>query len=258
MAPRIRLGELLVRAGVLDEFKLKAALAEQQRWGGKLGKILVDMNFVSEDLLVKALSKQLTVPVARLETFDVPDEILDKIDQAFARQYGVCPERLLPDRKTLILAMIDPINVKAIDEVTYRTGLRVEPTLAGERVLALALGRVYGTEASALDHPSNPVLTNNAGGVIEPTGHPSLPDGGMEMEPLAASVVPAPSSPPTTPHERAISEPASVPPGPVAEMAEALDDAQRKQLKAIRVMVDLLIEKGVFSRDEYLARINRR
>ena len=68
MAPRIRLGELLVRAGVLDEYKLNAALAEQQRWGGRLGRVLVDMGFVSEEILVKALSKQLAVPVAQSGT----------------------------------------------------------------------------------------------------------------------------------------------------------------------------------------------
>src|SRR5262249_24891744 len=110
MAARIKLGELLVRAGGLDEFKLKAALAEQQRWGGRLGKILVEMNFVSEDLLVKALSKQLGIPRAKLETANVPNDVLAKIDPSFAANNAICPERYFADKKTLVVAMADPTN----------------------------------------------------------------------------------------------------------------------------------------------------
>lgn len=260
MAPRIRLGELLVRAGVLDEFKLNAALAEQKRWGGKIGKILVDMNFVSEDILVKALSKQLAIPLARLDDLQVSDDILKRIDAGFARNNSLCPERMLPDRRALVVAMADPINIKAIDEVTYRTGLRVEPTLAGERSISIAISRLYGTDASALSDHSMSLLTDNRGEVREPSRPPDV--GGdmeeMEMLPLAAPLDSPSSSVVEPAPRRQVPQSAPAGPSPVYEMAEALEDAQRKQLKAIRAMVDLLVEKGVFSRDEYLQRLNRR
>src|SRR5262249_18777330 len=123
MAARIKLGELLVRAGVLDEFRLKAALSEQQRWGGRLGKILVEMNFLTEDMLVRALSKQLGVPRARLDDAHIPNDILSKIDPTFCSSNAICPERYIPDRKALVVAMADPTNVSAVDELRFKTGL---------------------------------------------------------------------------------------------------------------------------------------
>ena len=221
MAHRIKLGELLVRAGVLDEAKLKAALHEQERWGGRLGATLVAMGFVPEDLLVKALSKQLAVPVAHLDELDVPDQILRRIDLDFAKVHGVCPERYLLDRRTLLVAMADPINVQVIDEIGRRTGLRVQPTVAGERAINLAIGRLYG----------------------ESVGNEAVGE---------ADLVDAQDRPSSLPPEPVLAAPAS------AELVAALEAAQRKQHKAIRVMAELLIERGVLPRDEYLARLNRR
>lgn len=66
----IRLGDLLVKAKVISESQLKAALAEQQKWGGKLGELLVRMNFLTEDMLVKALSKQMNVPAVNLDAIE--------------------------------------------------------------------------------------------------------------------------------------------------------------------------------------------
>jgi len=269
MAPRIRLGELLVRAGVLDEFKLNAALAEQKRWGGKLGKILVDMNFVSEEILVKALSKQLAVPLARLENMDVGPEILTKVDAQFARSNSLCPERMMPQRRALVVAMADPINIKAIDEITHRTGLRVEPTLAGERTISIAISQLYGTDASSLSDSRMSVLTNNSGRVFEASRPPEV-GAEFEMLPLAAplddetsGIIAGPKgavshAPPPIPSPAPAPMPVPIEDSPLEQMAAALEDAQRKQLKAIRAMVDLLVDKGYLSRDEYLQRLNRR
>ncbi len=227
MANRIKLGELLVRAGVLDDAKLKAALHEQERWGGRLGATLVAMGFVAEDLLVKALSKQLAVPMAHLEDIDVPESILRKLDLDFVKVNAVCPERYLADRRTLLVAMADPINVQTIDEMGRRTGLRIQPTVAGERAINLAIGRMYGEALSAVEVAS----------------------GDLVSERLRASPVPSadPGPPPA-----AAAAPAST------ELVAALEAAQRKQHKAIRVMAELLIERGVLPREEYLARLNRR
>lgn len=249
MAPRIKLGELLVRAGVLDEYKLNAALAEQTRWGGRIGKILVDMNFVSEEILVKALSKQLAVPLARLDTINVPVEVVARIDMDFAKAKHFCPERVIPDRRTLVLAMADPIDVKTIDEITYLTGLRIEPTLAGERAITLAISRLWGADMSPIDAGGGePVFVNNQGGILEASRPPPGLEAQIEALPVAASID---GPEPVTP-EPEVEE------SPMSGMVDTLDSAQKKQLRAIRAMVDLLVDKGVFSRDEYLARLNRR
>jgi hypothetical protein len=242
VAHKIKLGELLVRAGVLDETRLKAALAEQERWGGRLGSLLVSMGFVSEDLLVKALSKQLAVPMARLDAIDVPKAILSKIDLDFAKMHALCPERYIADRKTLVVAMADPINVAGIDEVVRRTGCRVQPTVAGERSIMRAIAMTYGAESQSIDPPAMPQQDS-----FIPSRSEQRNNGSASSRQMPAQ---APSRPQT---------PASPqPPQAAIDLVATIDSAQKKQLKAIRAMAELLIEKGLISRDEYYARINRR
>lgn len=290
MAARIKLGELLVRAGVLDEFKLKAALAEQQRWGGRLGKILVEMNFLSEDLLVKALSKQLGIPRAKIESASIPGELLAKIDAGFCAQNGICPEQYLPDKKTLVVAMSDPTNVAAIDELRFKLGLKVETSLAGEMEITQGIDRVfYGREPiQGIDISSGPASRGQSD-PRQPPLDSSFPQGRPAAFPQQMPVPPGagvpamgyarmmppvqPQAPPVQPqmaqppHQMMMPPPSAPPPGlgvpqgnggTALDMAIALDTAARKQQKALRVMLELLIEKGVFSRDEYLQLVNRR
>ena len=92
----IRLGDLLVKAKVISDSQLKAALAEQQKWGGKLGELLVRMNFLTEDMLVKALSKQMNVPAVNLEAVaGVPPHVRAKVPperhEEVAQRHGAPP-----------------------------------------------------------------------------------------------------------------------------------------------------------------------
>ncbi|MBI4818309.1 MAG: general secretion pathway protein GspE [Deltaproteobacteria bacterium] len=268
MVQRIKLGELLVRAGVITEARLKAALAEQKRWGGRLGKILVDMNFVTEEIMVKALSKQLALPMAKLDGALIPREILSKIDPDFAQLNSICPERYVGERRTLIVAMADPINVHAIDELARMTGLRIEATIGGERALAQAIAKTFGRAYSEI---SPETFTDNTGAQLRredlEVGMPppvterpgDLFPGGAPapLQPLPALTVSGPTPlPPVEGYP-------SYPPAPVktassTDLARSLEDSQRKQFRAIRAMVELMIEKGVFTRDEYAARVSRR
>ena len=91
MQRRIRLGELLIRAGLITELQLKAALAEQRRWGGRLGRILVDMNFISEDMLVKGLARLLDVKRADLDRMDTPPDVLQRFDPVDCQNRGYLP-----------------------------------------------------------------------------------------------------------------------------------------------------------------------
>lgn len=255
MATKIRLGELLVRAGVLDEVKLKAALAEQQRWGGRLGKILVDMNFVSEDLLVKALSKQLGIPRATFQNMNVPAALLDKLDAQFATANALCPEHYDAEKRVLTIATADPTNVQAIDEIRFKTGMRIQTTIAGEHQILEQIGRHLKGGAPA--YPA----------AIDVPDLASSPPGFMPEE--AATLPPDPggfgaySNPPSLPPPYGAggfgpASPAGPPPGAALELLQRLEGAQRQQQKAIRVMLELLIEKGVLSRDEYLRLIGSR
>src|SRR5213082_860864 len=121
---RIKIGDLLVKAGVITDLQLKAALAEQGQWGGKLGDILVRMEFVTEEVLVRALSKQTGIPRADL-TGEPDHDALAKIAPDMAEEYGVVPVQLIDDGRTMVLAMSDPNNVNVTDHLQNLTGTRI-------------------------------------------------------------------------------------------------------------------------------------
>ncbi|MEO1335620.1 MAG: hypothetical protein AAFV29_08240 [Myxococcota bacterium] len=309
MAGKIRLGELLVRAGVLDEMKLKAALAEQQRWGGKLGRVLDDMNFVSEDLLTKALSKQLGFPRAVFAEMNIPSFVLSSVPADFARSNACCPERFDAGRKMLTVAMADPTNVPVCDELRFKTGLRVEPTIAGEVQISTAIDQLYGTRSggfsahlpSAIDLPPDNdraafspnqayVAAMAASGLqidtapvqawqqtpslaaaisaTPPTGGPSGPPPARTLQlNMATGNIDAPPrlnghGGPLPGTAVPLSEVQGTPLMPAPEstdgVARRLEAAQHQQHRAVQVMVDLLIEKGVFTLEEFSRLINRR
>src|SRR5216117_2766791 len=106
---RKRLGEILVQAGVLDETRLRAALAEQRRWGGPLGRILVEMGGISEEVMVQALSHQLNFPAINLDTKVIPTDVLDLVPPELAEQHSVLPFAV--QGKFLDVAMADPTNL---------------------------------------------------------------------------------------------------------------------------------------------------
>src|SRR3954470_16233372 len=126
---RIKIGDLLVKAGVITELQLKAALAEQQHWGGKLGDILVRMEFVTEEVLVRALSKQTGIPRADL-TGEADLDALSRIPPDIAEEFGVVPIAMQDDL-TIVVAMSDPNNVMITDHLQTVTGIRVVARLAG-------------------------------------------------------------------------------------------------------------------------------
>src|SRR4051812_42503597 len=141
---RIRIGDLLVKAGVITDLQLKAALAEQSQWGGKLGDILVRMEFVTEEVLVRALSKQTAIPRADL-TGEPDRDALAKIAPDVAEEFGVVPIAMQDDR-TIVLAMSDPNNVMITDHLQTVTGVRVVARLAGPSAIRAAISRWYRGE----------------------------------------------------------------------------------------------------------------
>jgi len=139
---RKRLGEILVQAGVLAEPQLRAALNEQRRWGGPLGRVLVDMNLISEEAMVQALSHQLNLPAVNLDQRNIQQEALDTIPAELAEQLAVIPFAL--QGKFLDLAMGDATNISTIDTLRTRTRLNIRPYLAGPKSIERALSKYYG------------------------------------------------------------------------------------------------------------------
>src|SRR5215212_2690789 len=107
---RIRIGDLLVKAGVITDLQLRAALAEQAQWGGKLGDILVRMEFVTEEVLVRALSKQTGIPRADL-TGEANRTALSMIPAEVSEEFGLVPIGVKDEGRTVLVAMSDPLNI---------------------------------------------------------------------------------------------------------------------------------------------------
>ena len=142
MAAAMKLGELLVKEGVITPHQLEEALKYQVIFGGKLGTNLIELDFVREDDIAKTLSRMLRVPlVSGEELHDIKQDVIDLIPREIAEQYQVVPLNL--EHRKLTLVMANPSDLKAIDEIAFRTGLIVRPAVAAEVRLILALEKYY-------------------------------------------------------------------------------------------------------------------
>lgn len=250
--PPIKLGELLVKARVLTEAQLKAALAEQQKWGGKLGEILVRMNAMSEDMLVKALSKQTGIVSVNLDAIDsIPAQVKQKVSSQVARDLTALPLQLRDDGRTLVVAMADPTQLNHVDTLRRLTRCRIQVQLAGRSAIARAYGRFYEGESElpADDAGEEMKFVDAQGHTVNKSREQ------IEAEHWAKKAKKAPEAAPAA---APVAAPSSAPPGfDPAVAVQAIEDVQRKEVAALKSMVELLIQKGVFTREEYLAKVKR-
>jgi hypothetical protein len=239
---RIRLGELLLRAGVITEDQLRSALAEQKKWGGKLGTLLVDLNYLDEEMLVKALSKQLGLPRVDFSGLVVQPQAVKKLEADFADQRQVLPIHLDVAKGNLMVALADPDNLGLVDEIAFRTGCRVKVAIAGEKALATAIrDNYYGDnvpEAVQIDQGEPMKLIDSQGSTMV-----------CEIDDIKAQAQPA-----------AASAPASVPartnaPATIEQRLGRLEAMQGKEVRVLKTLVELLITKGFITREEYRQKI---
>src|SRR5258707_7210543 len=136
-------GQILVRENLISPQHLRQALDYQREHGGRLGFNLVKLGLVSDDTLPAVLSRQYGIPSVNLELFDIDDSVLRLIPQEVAQKYSVLP--LSRVGASLTLAMVDPTNVFAMDDVKFMTGLNVEPVVVAEASIQQAISKYYGT-----------------------------------------------------------------------------------------------------------------
>ncbi len=139
----LKLGELLTKAQLISAQQLEHALEEQKQSGGRLGEHLVRLGYVSEEDILDCLSQQYGVPSINLRHFDIDESIIRLIPADVARKYQFIP--VSKTGATLTVAMADPTNVFAMDDITFITGYRVEPVVAAEEALREAIDKYYGT-----------------------------------------------------------------------------------------------------------------
>ncbi|HEX2641023.1 MAG TPA: ATPase, T2SS/T4P/T4SS family, partial [Pyrinomonadaceae bacterium] len=132
---------ILVRENLITQDQLREALDYQRENGGRLGTNLVKMGMISDDVITAVLSRQYGVPSINLDLFHIEPDVIKLISQDVALKYTVLPiSKMGP---TLTLAMADPTNVFAIDDIKFITSLNVEPVIASETSITLAIGKYY-------------------------------------------------------------------------------------------------------------------
>ncbi len=139
-----RLGDLLVREGLIDNEQLARALQEQKGSNDKLGSILVKLSFVTEENLIAFLSRQYGIQSITLSQLDIDPDVLKLVPEQIARKYEVLPVKL--QGNTLTLAMGDPTNVFALDDVGFMTNLQVIPAVASQAAIRQAIDRSYDSK----------------------------------------------------------------------------------------------------------------
>ena len=141
MTSGARLGELLVRERLITPLQLQQAVEEQRSTGGRLGYQLTKMGFIEENELTAFLSKQYGVPSIDLNEFDIEPEIIKLIPKEVVLKHQVIP--INRTGSTLIVAMADPSNIFAIDDIKFLTGYNVEVVVASEQAIEGAVEKYY-------------------------------------------------------------------------------------------------------------------
>src|SRR5438445_573542 len=143
-----RLGDLLVAEGLINREQLQRALLAQKGTTEKIRSLLVRLSLVNEDQLVGFLARQYGIPSVTLSQLDTDPDVLKLVPAQMARKYEIVPV----ERKgnVLTLAMADPTNVFALDDVTFLTNLQVQPSVAPQGAIRKAIERNYDVQMSAI------------------------------------------------------------------------------------------------------------
>lgn len=151
---KIRLGEALVLTNTITEEQLQEALEEQQSSGKRLGELLIEKNLITEETIAQVLSAQLGYPIVDLQGMELTQDIKDLIPSSVLKKNQMIPiEYAENNMNVLRVAMADPQNLDAMDDVSIITGCQVEPVIATPRNIMVAIDRIYGSTevASALE-----------------------------------------------------------------------------------------------------------
>ena len=138
-----KLGEILLKENLITPDQLKQALDHQKANGGRLGNSLVKLGFLNDDEVTAVLSRQYGVPSINLAYFEVDPNVTKLIPMDTATKYQVLP--LSRVGSSLTLAMVDPTNVFAMDDIKFMTGFNIEPVVASEAAILEAIKKQYGS-----------------------------------------------------------------------------------------------------------------
>ncbi|GFN23289.1 GspE/PulE family protein [Thermanaeromonas sp. C210] len=152
MESKRRLGDLLVEAGMITREQLEQALREQRRSGERLGKVLTRLGLVTEKDILEVLEFQLGIPKVVLQDYNLDPGVVRLVPEALARRHLAIPIRR--DGNRLLVAMADPLNLTAWDDLRVATGLEIMPAIAAEREIETMLSRFWQGGAGGTSVPA--------------------------------------------------------------------------------------------------------
>ncbi len=143
---KIRIGDVLVAAGAITEEQLQEGLAKQKETGRKLGNALVDLGFISNDMLITVLTTQLGIDYIELKGAKIEEKVIHMVPESMVTKYQAIPIEVDPDNPNILkVAMADPMDIMAMDDIGLVTNLQVEPMLASEEGIKNAIDKYYGS-----------------------------------------------------------------------------------------------------------------
>lgn len=147
---KMRLGDLLINQGILTEIQLQAAIEKQKITGEKLGIVLTDMGITTEMEIAKALQRQLEYQIVQLSGLKINPEILKLVsDVSFLKKNVMIPFDFLPGKAGIYVAMSDPMNIMAIDDLALVTNMRIRPVIGTTSDIMAAIDKYYGKQENA-------------------------------------------------------------------------------------------------------------
>ena len=143
---KIRIGDVLVAAGAITEEQLQEGLAKQKETGRKLGNALDDLGFISNDMLITVLTTQLGIDYIELKGAKIEEKVIHMVPENMVTKYQAIPIEIDPDNPNILkVAMADPMDIMAMDDIGLVTNLQVEPMLASEEGIKNAIDKYYGS-----------------------------------------------------------------------------------------------------------------
>jgi type IV pilus assembly protein PilB len=141
-----RIGELLVKENLITPLQLKNAVTSQRSSGGRLGHELTKLGYIEENELIAFLSKQYSVPSINLSEFEIDADVLKVLPKEVVTRHQVIPVNRTGS--TLIVAMADPSNIYAVDDIKFITGLKIDVVVASEQAIAESIEKYYTSTVS--------------------------------------------------------------------------------------------------------------
>lgn len=245
---RIRLGDLLLQAGLIDEMQLQSAVARQRQWGGKLGDILVNNGFIDEMMLWRGLSKLLSVPLVCLPDLTLSPGIEKQLGYDLCVKNSMFP--ILRDDKGLTVATSDPSNIAALDDVAFRLGLRLRAVLAPDREIDWAIRRYHQGDNAPCPAPR---LKRQSEEFPMAAQSPRAA-AGQGFAPGASAAPRSESAQPEGGPPHAQPPPVGTSSSPATARTES-ERMMRETAQLMRLLVESCMRRGIFTHEEYLKKI---